>query len=44
MLGIVDTVLIVGLGEVALAGIGMALQLTFVLIEALRTERPTYHP
>ncbi len=35
MLGVVDTVLVAGLGAVALAGIGAALQVIFVLIGAL---------
>ena len=35
MLGVVDTVLVAGLGAVALAGIGTALQVIFVLIGAL---------
>ncbi len=35
MLGVVDTVLVAGLGAVALAGIGTALQVIFVLIAAL---------
>jgi MATE family multidrug resistance protein len=35
MLGVVDTILVAGLGAVALAGIGAALQIIFVLIGAL---------
>lgn len=35
MLGIVDTILVAGLGAVALAGVGTALQVIFVLIAAL---------
>jgi hypothetical protein len=42
MLGIVDTVLVAGLG-VVLAGMGVVLQLILVLIEAQRTERATCH-
>src|SRR5262245_33492411 len=35
MLGVVDTILVAGLGAVALAGVGAALQVIFVLIGAL---------
>src|SRR5207247_11441505 len=36
MLGVVDTILVAGLGAVALAGVGAALQVIFVIIAALR--------
>jgi putative MATE family efflux protein len=35
LLGVVDTILVAGLGAVALAGVGIALQVIFVLIGAL---------
>jgi MATE family multidrug resistance protein len=35
MLGVVDTILVAGLGAVALAGVGAALQVIFVIIAAL---------
>jgi putative MATE family efflux protein len=35
MLGVVDTILVAGLGAVALAGVGVALQVIYVLIGAL---------
>src|SRR5690349_23645708 len=35
LLGVVDTILVAGLGAVALAGVGAALQVIFVVIAAL---------